>query len=191
MLRRIVLLPLAVAVVSAQNPSTMFPPVRGMHEMIGAANNLEVEAGFRMLAQGGNAVDAGVAAALTATVIEQSRVGLGGEIPIIIKMAGQAPVVISGIGVAPAKATASLYRERKEEAWEAQGHAAPIPALGVRAAITPGLVDGLLVALEKYGTLSFEQVVAPAIEHTGGFPIGEEFADFLLQLRRIFPFWPA
>src|SRR6478609_2620327 len=84
---------------------TMFPAVRGLHEMVAAANNLEVEAGMRMLAQGGNAVDAGVAATLTATVTEQSRVGLGGEIPILIKMKGKPVVAISGIGVAPAKAT--------------------------------------------------------------------------------------
>jgi len=91
----------------------MFPPVRGLHEMVAAANNLEVEAGFRMLAAGGNAVDAGVAATLTATVTEQSRVGLGGEIPILIKLAGQPPIAISGVGVAPAKATVEWYTNRQ------------------------------------------------------------------------------
>ena len=48
----------------AQPRSTMFPPVRGMREMVGAANNLEVEAGFRILTQGGNAVDAAIATAM-------------------------------------------------------------------------------------------------------------------------------
>src|SRR5438270_13793656 len=72
------LLMLIAVLASAQPTQTMFPPVRGLHEMVGAANNLEVEAGFRMLAQGGNAIDAGVAATLTAVVTEQSRVGLGG-----------------------------------------------------------------------------------------------------------------
>src|SRR5580704_5801522 len=120
---------------AAQNPPTMFPPVRGTHEMVAAANNLEVEAGFRMLTEGGNAIDAGVATALTATVTEQSRVGL-------------------------------------------------------RAAITPGLVDGLLLALEKYGTMSFSQVVQPAIESADGFPIGDEFSQFLGELVRIFPYFP-
>ncbi len=48
---------------------TMFPPVRGMHEMVAAANNFEVEAGFRILTQGGNAVDAGVASVLAAQVL--------------------------------------------------------------------------------------------------------------------------
>ena len=78
----------------------MFPPVRGTHEMIGAGNNLEVEAGYRMLEQGGNAVDAAAAAILAATVTEQDHIGLGGEAPIIVKMAGKPVVVISGVGVA-------------------------------------------------------------------------------------------
>src|ERR1700692_4768077 len=76
---------------------TMFPPVRGLHEMVGAANNLEVAAGMRILAQGGNAVDAGVATVLAATVTEQSRVGLGGEIPILIKMKDKPVIAISGV----------------------------------------------------------------------------------------------
>src|SRR5579871_861501 len=180
MLRRNLPLLIAASAALAQNPATMFPPVRGTHEMVAAANNLEVEAGFRMLAAGGNAIDAGVAAALTATVTEQSRVGLGGEIPILIKPAGQAPIAISGIGVAPAKATVEWYSNRKREPWEPTDHPpAPIPNIGIHAAITPGLVDGVLLALEKYGTMSFSQVVQPAIENAEGFPIGDEFSQFL------------
>ena len=55
---------LLTALAFAQNPRTMFPAVRGTREMVGAANNLEVEAGYRILEQGGNAVDAGVASVL-------------------------------------------------------------------------------------------------------------------------------
>src|SRR5713226_3806497 len=96
---------LLLASARAQSPPTMFPPVRGLHEMVGAANNFEVEAGFRILTQGGNAVDAGVASVLAAAVTEQSRFGLGGEMPLLVKIAGKPPVAISGIGVAPKKAT--------------------------------------------------------------------------------------
>ncbi len=99
----------------------MFPPVRGIHEMVGAANNFEVEAGFRILTQGGNAVDAGVATVLAASVTELSRFGLGGEMPLLIKMAGKPPVAISGVGVAPAKATVEFYSRRQPEPWEDRG----------------------------------------------------------------------
>ena len=171
---------------------TMFPPVRGLHEMVGAANNLEVAAGMRILAQGGNAVDAGVATVLAAAVTEQSRVGLGGEIPILIKMKDKPVIAISGVGVAGSKATVEFFEQRQPERWEQPGKIAPIPAIGPRAAITPGLVDGLLLALEKYGTLSFTQVSAPAIEYADeGFPIGEEFAEFLGELQQYHAFWPA
>src|SRR5882724_9876284 len=90
---------LAALSVDAQPSATMAPPVRGIHEMVGAANNFEVEAGYRILTQGGNAVDAGVASVLAASVTELSRFGLGGEMPLLIKMAGQPTVAISGIGV--------------------------------------------------------------------------------------------
>jgi gamma-glutamyltranspeptidase/glutathione hydrolase len=182
----------AVIAKSQDTVRTMFPPVRGLHEMVGAANNLEVAAGMRMLAQGGNAVDAGVATVLAATVTEQSRVGLGGEIPILIKMKDKPVIAISGVGVAGSKATVQFFENRKPEKWEQPDRVAPIPAIGPRAAITPGLVDGLLVALEKYGTLSFSQVVAPAIEYADeGFPIREEFAEFLGELTQYHSFWPA
>jgi gamma-glutamyltranspeptidase/glutathione hydrolase len=182
----------AVIAKSQDTVRTMFPPVRGLHEMVGAANNLEVAAGMRMLAQGGNAVDAGVATVLAATVTEQSRVGLGGEIPILIKMKDKPVIAISGVGVAGSKATVQFFEHRAPEKWEQPDRVAPIPAIGPRAAITPGLVDGLLVALEKYGTMSFGQVAAPAIEYADeGFPIGEEFAEFLGELTQYHSFWPA
>src|SRR5215470_10663609 len=113
---------------AAQNPHTMFPPVRGTRQMVGAANNLEVEAGFRILEHGGNAVDAGVAAVLAAAVTEQDHFGLGGEMPLLIKMAGQPVVAISGVGVAPAKATVEFYSHRPAGSWENPATKPPIPS---------------------------------------------------------------
>jgi gamma-glutamyltranspeptidase/glutathione hydrolase len=175
----------------AQVRHTMFPPVRGTHEMVGAANNLEVEAGFRILTEGGNAVDAGVATVLAAAVTEQSRFGLGGEIPILLKPAGQPVVAISGIGTAPAKATVEFYKNRKAEPWEDEDRMSAIPAIGILSAPVPGVFDGLILALSRYGTMSFAQVVAPAIEYAGGFPIAEEFAAFIHGNERFLDLWPA
>src|SRR5881392_2899158 len=104
-MKRLLILAGIAALATAQMRPTMFPPVRGTHEMVGAANNFEVEAGFRILSQGGNAVDAAVASTLAAGVTELSRFALGGEMPMLVKMAGKPVVAISGIGVAPAKAT--------------------------------------------------------------------------------------
>src|SRR6202166_4286063 len=112
-MNRLLLIAPFAATLSAQTRPTMFPPVRGMREMVGAANNFEVEAGFRILTQGGNAVDAGVASGLAAAVTEQARFGIGGEMPLLIKMSGKPAVAISGVGVAPGKATIDFYRNRK------------------------------------------------------------------------------
>ncbi len=169
----------------------MFPPVRGTKEMVAAANNFEVEAGFRLLAQGGNAVDAGVAGTLTAAVTEQARFGLGGEMPLIITMKGKPPIVISGVGTAPKLATVEYYTKRKAEPWEDDERKVPIPGEGIRAAILPGVMDGLLLALQKYGTKSFAEVAQPAIEYAEGFPIGEEFSTFIRNGERLLVTWPT
>src|SRR5579859_8147255 len=138
-LKHVPLIALGAVILSAQTRPTMFPPVRGTHEMVGAANNLEVEAGFRILTEGGNAVDAGVATVLAAAVTEQSRFGLGGEMPLLVKLAGKPVVAISGIGTAPAKATVEFYKNRKPELWEEEDHIPPIPVVGILAAPVPGV----------------------------------------------------
>ena len=102
---RFLILLLISASLAPADPPTMFPHVRGTREMVGASNNFQVEAGFRILMAGGNAVDAGVAATLAASVTEQDHFGLGGEMPILIKMNGKPVSSIRGVGTAPAKAT--------------------------------------------------------------------------------------
>lgn len=182
---------LSLALASLCAAQTMIWPIRGTREMVGAANNFEVEAGLRILAQGGNAVDAGVAATLTAAVTEQARFGLGGEMPLIVKMKGKDPIVISGVGVAPAKATPEWYQSRPAEPWEGN-RKPPIPVNGLRSAITPGVFDGLMLALQNYGTMPFEKVVAPALEYADqGFPLGEEFAGFLRANEQLIKTWPT
>ena len=178
--------------------ATMFPPVRASHEMAGAGNSYEVEAGFRILQQGGNAVDAGVASVLAAAVTEQDHFGLGGEMPLIIKMAGKPPVIVSGVGTAPAKATLEFFNTRKPQTWEAAPSAAgkpvpmpPIPAQGILAATVPGVFDGLMLALQRYGTMSFAQVAQPAMERADAFPLPEIFSQFLRTNEPMLRLWPV
>jgi gamma-glutamyltranspeptidase/glutathione hydrolase len=175
----------------AQNPHTMFPPVRGLHEMVGGGNNLVAEAGFRIMEKGGNAIDAGVASVLVAAVTEQDHFGLGGEMPLIVKMNGKPVIIVSGIGVAPKKATLEYYANRPVEPWEQGMRRPPIPGQGIRAAITPGMIDGVLLALEKFGTKSFAEVAAPAIEDADAFPSTEIFTNVLTMTQPILNFWPV
>jgi gamma-glutamyltranspeptidase/glutathione hydrolase len=169
----------------------MFPAVRASHEMVGAGNSFEVEAGYRILQQGGNAVDAGVAAVLAAAVTEQDHFGMGGEIPIIIKMAGKPAMVISGVGTAPKLATPEFFNTRKPEVWEDPKRLAPIPEKGILCATVPGVFDGLMLALEKYGTMSFAQVVTPALERADGFPLPEIFSNYIRSNEAVLKLWPT
>ncbi|MGI8991518.1 MAG: gamma-glutamyltransferase family protein [Bryobacteraceae bacterium] len=182
----------AMLPLAAQTRPTMFPPVRGTHAMVGAGNSLEVAAGTRILNQGGNAVDAGVATVLAAAVTELDHFGLGGEMPLLIKLAGKPVAVVSGVGTAPAKATPEFFKSRKPQPWEDETRMPPIPGQGILAATVPGVFDGLILALDRFGSLSFEQVAAPALAYaTDGFPLPEIFSKYIRDNEPILQLWPA
>ncbi|HEY3826515.1 MAG TPA: gamma-glutamyltransferase family protein [Bryobacteraceae bacterium] len=170
---------------------TMFPEVRAQHEMVGGGNNFVVEAGMRILRAGGNAVDAGVAATLAAAVTEEDHFSMGGEMPLLVKLAGKPVQVVSGVGTAPAKATLEFFRNRPLEPWETPDRKPPIPAQGILATTTPGMFDGAMLALEKFGTMTFAKVVEPAIEYADGFPTTEVFADTLKRDESMLRRWPS
>jgi gamma-glutamyltranspeptidase/glutathione hydrolase len=90
---------------------TYRPEVVGRVGVVAAGRHFAAEAGMRMLARGGNAIDAGVAATFAAAVTEISHFGLGGEVPLILYLADQKQaIVVNGQGVAPAAASAEHFR---------------------------------------------------------------------------------
>src|SRR5690349_19105465 len=91
---------------------TFRPVVRGKRGVVAGGQPLSVEAGLRMLQKGGNAVDAGVATILAASVIEFSHFSFGGEVPILIKLKNADVVVVEGLGQAPLKATREFFVNR-------------------------------------------------------------------------------
>src|SRR5215475_14013502 len=94
--------------------STYRPEVVGRVGVVATGRHFAAEAGMRMLARGGNAFDAGVAATFAAGVTEISHFGLGGEVPIIMYLADRrAAVVINGQGPAPAASSADAFRQRR------------------------------------------------------------------------------
>jgi len=134
--------------------------VVGRVGVVAAGRHLAAEAGMRMLARGGNAVDAGVAATFAAGVTEISHFGMGGEVPLILHLAERnQTVVVNGQGVAPAVASADFFRR-----------AGGIPTNGPSAGTVPAVVDALAIALAEYGTLTLADVLAPAVEFADGFP---------------------
>src|SRR5258706_6334315 len=94
---------------------TFRPVVRGRRGVVAGGQPLSVEAGMRPLQHGGNAVDAGVATILAASVIEFSHFTFGGEVPILIKLKGKDVAVVEGLGTAPAKATLAFFVDRAKQ----------------------------------------------------------------------------
>jgi gamma-glutamyltranspeptidase/glutathione hydrolase len=148
---------------------TYRPEVVGRVGVVAAGRHFAAEAGMRMLSRGGNAIDAGVAPTFVAAVTEISHFGLGGEVPIIVRLADRDEVrVISGQGVAPAAATLDVF--------QGQG---TIPTNGPSAGTVPAVVDALCIALAEFGTLSLGDTLGPAIEAADGFPWYEFLSAYL------------
>ena len=135
--------------------SSYRPPIMGITHVVSAGQYLAAAAGYRILEQGGNAVDAGVASGIVINVTLPENTSFGGVAPIMIYMAGMdEPVTISGLGRWPRAATIEHFHEN---------HNSQIP-LGVDRSVVPAAPDAWLTALELYGTMTFEQVVTPALE---------------------------
>ena len=100
---------------TTSHADTFRPVVRGKRGVVAGGPPLSVEAGLRILQRGGNAVDAGVATILAASVIEFSHFSFGGEVPILIKLKGQKVAVIEGMGQAPMKATREFFVNRGQD----------------------------------------------------------------------------
>jgi gamma-glutamyltranspeptidase / glutathione hydrolase len=180
----------------AQNRSDTFrPTVRGVRGVVAGGHPLVAEAGLRMLHRGGNAVDAGVAAVLAASVIEFSHFGFGGEVPVIIKPANKPVITINGQGQAPELATREFFEKRTPQSGDDAGRGGskppPIPSTGPLAATVPGVLDAMIVALDNYGTMKLADVMQPAIELADAFPIDEMRVNYIRNTRRVYEQWPA
>ncbi len=145
LLTLLLLLPISLATQTTPPPPpvrepTMRPEITGSRGIVAAGRHYSVAAGTRTLAQGGNAIDAGVAAVFAASVVEISHFGFGGEAPTLIYDAktGQV-VVINGQGPAPRAATLDLFRVKGK-----------IDGNGPLGATIPAVMDAMALALEHY-----------------------------------------
>ena len=185
--------------ISRSHADTFRPVVRGKRGVIAGGQPLSVEAGLRILQRGGNAVDAGVATTLAASVIEFSHFSFGGEVPILIKLKGQKVVVIEGMGQAPMKATREFFVNRQNSpALQSPGSTTMpgsrkgglIPSTGPLSATVPAVLDACVTALDKFGTKTLGEVMEPAIQLADGFPIDELRVQYIKTRSPIFSQWP-
>src|SRR5215467_1893434 len=118
-------------------------PSRGTHGAVAAGSEYATEAGMRLYYAGGNAVDAGIAAMLAASVTEFSHFGMGGEAPILVRTKAGKVFAIAGVGTMPKLATADFFRNHKLKQDEIVDPPDPkglkewVPVAGVLAALVP------------------------------------------------------
>jgi gamma-glutamyltranspeptidase len=144
-------------------------PVMARGGIIGAQHPLVSSTGLRVLATGGNAVDAAVAAALVATVVMPGRCGIGGDLFAIVARANASgaaengdPLAFHGSGIAPRGASLEFMREHGEES--ASGRRV-MPQDGPLSPSVPGFIDGCFQLLKRFGTRPFAELAAPAIAY--------------------------
>ena len=142
---------------------TYRPLIAGTTHMAAAGHYLATAAAYRILEQGGNAIDAGVAAGLVLNVTLPQYTSFGGVAPIMLHNAARGETVtLAGLGRWPQAASVDYFHRH---------YGGELPT-GVLRTVTPAAADAWLAALQGYGTMTFEQVVAPALELAeGGFPI--------------------
>jgi gamma-glutamyltranspeptidase / glutathione hydrolase len=123
----------------------------GNHGAVAAGGLGSVNAGLEILRSGGNAADAAAATILALSVTDSTSFCFGGEVPIMVyDTKTKGVTVIAGQGVAPRLATLEHFKRR-----------GGIPSRGIEAAAVPAALDACLTLLDRFGTMSFSQVVAP------------------------------
>lgn len=142
---------------------------------IASAHPLATEAGFEIIAKGGNVFDAAVAVSATLAVVEPAGSGLGGGGYWLLHRAkDNAETLIDGREKAPLAAHKNMFLDKT-------GKVIPKLSLdGAMAAAIPGLPAGLVHLSEKYGRLPLAESLAPAIRHAqNGFAITERHRKML------------
>jgi gamma-glutamyltranspeptidase/glutathione hydrolase len=146
---------------------TRFIPEVASNGMVAAPERLAAEVGLDMLRRGGNAVDAAVATGFALAVTYPRAGNLAGGGFMLIHMAeGDRQTLIDYREMAPAAATPTLFLDEEGNIDRARAY------FSHQAAGVPGTVAGLIEALDRYGTLPLEEVIAPAIRLAReGFPV--------------------
>jgi len=130
--------------------------VLARHGMVATSDPLAVQAGLEILRQGGNAIDAAVAAGAVLDVTSQNDTGIGGDLFALVWVAREQKLYgLSAAGWAPAGWTPEYFRN--------QLGVESVPGNGVNAATVPGAVAGYDALLERFGTMGFRETFEPAV----------------------------
>ena len=148
---------------------TTRPVIMGTFGVVTTGHYLATAIGMRVLENGGNAIDAGVAAGFALNMLKPQSNGIGGESPILIHRAGAdgpQPVAVNGQGIAPKRATIDWFRAQNLDL---------IPGDGFLPATVPGAFGAWVTSLLRYGRLSLKETLGPVVDMAReGFPMYPE-----------------
>ena len=131
-------------------------PVYGRGGIVSTSQPLATAAGLEILARGGNAADAAIAAGAALNVTEPTSTGIGGDMFALYYSAETKRVTaLNGSGRAPAALT--LDQLKKE------GFSSELPPYHAHTVTVPGACAGWFDLIEKHGSLSMADILAPAI----------------------------
>jgi gamma-glutamyltranspeptidase/glutathione hydrolase len=171
--RRFLILSSLCAVLASTVAAAPLRPTHAPHAIVTSVHELASRAGVEMLRSGGNAVDAAVATGFALAVVHPQAGNLGGGGFLLLRNATGETHFLDFRERAPAAATENMY-------LDAQGNVLPesnkdSSVVGYRSVGVPGSVAGLVYAEKKYGKLSLDKVIAPAIKLArDGFPLAYE-----------------
>ena len=157
----------------------MRPVVRGRQAAVASMKAEATEAARRILAAGGNAFDAAVAGQAALAVSDFALNGVGSDAVLLVYSAREKKVYsINAEPRAPKLATIE---------WYEKNNGGKLPQSdGLLSGGIPGVVDAWYILLDRWGTMSFEQVLQPAIELArNGFPLSERGASYIASSKKI------
>lgn len=160
----------------------MQPMVIGHHYMASAGQYLATEAAHAILRAGGNAIDAGVAGGIALGVVHSDQVQFSGVAPMLIYLADRDETVsIAGLGWWPKALNVEKF---------VRDHNGTIP-MGLLRTVVPAAPDAWILALQRYGTMSFGEVAESAIRYArDGFAVHTVMATFLQDKVEDYRRWP-
>jgi len=139
--------------------------VHGKGGIVATSQPLATAAGLEILAKGGNAADAAVAAGAALNVTEPTSTGIGGDMFALFYSADTKRVTaLNGSGRAPTKLTLDTLKK--------DGFAAELPPFHAHTVTVPGACAGWFDLIQKHGSLAMSEILAPAMRlASDGFPV--------------------
>lgn len=170
---------LAAAASMAVAQQTMRPVIRGRQYAVASMKPESTQVAERILRAGGNAFDAAVACQAVLGLVDAAANGVGSDAVILVWDArARRAFSINAEGTAPKLATIEWYRRN-------QGGKIPVDDTLLSATV-PGVVDAWYLLLDRWGTMSFAQTLAPAIELAEqGFPLSNRLASAINNSRKL------